>query len=359
MTTQTQSQTRSCQTPARSHTVASLLASLQQYDIADAAQRQRLAELAPSAAWIVCLQTLAAWLAALLMTGAFAFGTLASRSQWPFGVVLIAVAMGLFWRWRTATFPNQLALALSLAGQGLVAFGLDALDYEQGRLVSLVLAVALSLPRTTLLHRVSCLLAAIGAAYSLVSASSVALMVTGLAGVTVAVALWLSRRHWAGWPQAGYWVALAHSSTVTGLVMLLAQAESGTYRSFGLSGHHIANYRVLVLGTVLLWLACVAWLVRELPERERRWLTVAAVLVAALGYGAPGMLACLALMLATFHACQRTWVAVTLVGAVAFLGIFYYSLHQSLLMKSATLAGIGVLLLVLGAWARRWQRSTS
>jgi len=102
----------------------------------------------------------------------------------------------------------------------------------------------------------------------------------------------------------------------------------------------------------LVWLASAGWLLRALPRREQIVLAAAAVVVGALSYGAPAMLLCLTLTLATFYACQRDWLVRSVAGAWVFLGLFYYSLTQTLLIKSATLAAAGAALLAL-AWVIR------
>ncbi|KXU39253.1 hypothetical protein AXE65_09255 [Ventosimonas gracilis] len=334
----------------RINVVPHLLATFRAHDIADEAQCQRLANLAPGAAWLTALQALAAWLAALLLTGAF---FVLDGPLLFFAVVLIAVGMALFWRQRDSAFMNQLALGLSMAGQLLLAFVWADESRDAHLFASAVLALALTIPRTSLLHRSLCMAMAVGCGlysvpdrYFLDWAGWL-----GVVFVALATALWLARRHWVVCPQAGYVAALAHSASFIGLaIFLLAQHYVGDLFYDG----KLTHYGFYQWAAPLVWLASAGWLLRALPRREQIVLAAAAVVVGALGYGAPAMLSCLTLTLATFYACQRDWLVRSVAGAWVFLGLFYYSLTQTLLIKSATLAAAGVALLAL-AWLIRYR----
>jgi len=353
---------------ATTQTVPALLAVFAQHRIVDDAQRQTLAAKVPSATWLSILQALAAWLAALSLTSAFALiGAMAFELYFLFGVGLIAAGLALFWRNRDATstgeFSAHLALGLSVSGQMLMAFawrfehGSDAL----GLLLSAALALALTIPRTSLLHRSLCWIAALACAYHPFYPSMLGLFGWGLTALSVV--LWLTRRHWVKHAQAAYVTALAHGATVMGLaaIMMFDADTSPMRRGNFLYGHGAGvDYSAYIVSAVLVWLATSGWLwLRVLPKRERLTLALAAGGVAALGAGAPSMLLCLALMLATFYACQRVWLVISLASGWLFLGLFYYSLHQELWLKSATLAAVGAAVLALGGLLRSWQNRVS
>jgi len=107
---------------------------------------------------------------------------------------------------------------------------------------------------------------------------------------------------------------------------------------------------------LLVWLATAGWLLRQVSGRAQAGLAMAAIVIGAVGFYVPAMLLFFALMLATFHACQRAWCSAALVLLWLFLGQFYYSLNQTLLAKSAMLAVAGLALLALGWLIRSWHK---
>jgi len=331
--------------------IANLLATLRQHDIVDDATCERLANAAPGAAWLSALQAFAAWVAALLLASAFGLvGGMMFGQFLVFAFVLVSAAMAIFIAYRESHFLGHLALGLSVAGQVLLAMSWEHQDGDKMFFINAALALALTVPRTSQLHRTVCLVMAMGFAYARFFPSAFGLV--GLALTALAVALWLARRDWAVHPHADAIVALAHAASFGGLAVLLVFhatlfTDSWGFWRYGLLRHEMNYYDTYVLGAALVWLATVGWLIRGPGQREQAWLAVAAVVIAALGYVAPAMLLCLALMLATFHACQRAWLVKSVMGALFFLGIFYYSLHVTLLTKSAMLAGAGAVFLAL------------
>jgi len=295
---------------------------------------------------------LAAWLAAFLLAVAF---FLLEGSSLFFAVILIAAGMALFWWQRDGAFVNHLALGLSVAGQLLLAFVWVDESRDTHLFASAALALALTIPRTSLLHRSLCMMMAVGCGlYSLYSVLPRYFLEwagwLSVAFMALATALWLARRHWVVWPKTGYVAALAHSTSFIGLAIFLVIQHYGDL----FYGGELTYYGFYEWAVPLVWLATAGWLLRALPRHEQIVLAAAAVVMGALGYGAPTMLLCLTLTLATFYACQRVWLVVSVAGAWVFLGLFYYSLAQTLLIKSATLAAAGVALLAL-AWLIRYR----
>jgi len=347
-------------TSTATRTVA-LLATLRQHGIVDDTQQRTLADLAPTAVWLTGLQALAAWLSALLISLAFSvLEGMVFQTHLIFGLLLVGAALALFLSQRDSVFGSHLALGLSLAGQGVLAF---ALDSDASLILSPLLALLLVIPRTSLLHRVLCLSFALSHTYwNLVFPAALGLVSNTL--IALALALWLARRHWASLPQAAYMVTLAHSVTLLGLASLImlqyipaaVDSNIGAFRFASSTPWTYIGYRE---SAALVWLASIGWLIRALPATERACLATVAVILAVLAFDAPGMLLCLALMLATFYACQRAWLSIALLGACGSLGLFYYSLHQTLLIKSAMLAATGAALLGLRWLLRHWQESPS
>jgi len=342
----------------KADTAADLLALLRERNIADEAQCQALGEAMPGPLWLTSLQALGAWVAALLVSLGMMVGGLMSEAPGVFATLLIGAALWLFHAYRHSPFADQMALGLSLAGQLVLASAWGLKGHEENYLLNMLIAMALAAwLRTSLLHRSACLVIAIWCIYHdffQYWPQWVALFLTALAAV-----LWLARRYWAVWPQAPYAAALAHAVTLSALVALwLFHIGYLTGMPlFRLRGQ-ISAYHLYPWGVALAWLACTFWLARALPWAQRRWLLGVALALAAIGWRAPALLLSLSLMLATFAACARAWFAATLLCAGLFLGIFYYSLEQTLLLKSATLAGAGLAFLGLGWLARRLQQQS-
>jgi len=336
-----------------------LLTTLKQHGIVDNAQQQTLADLAPSAAWLTGLQILAAWLTAVFVsTALMLISALVFAQTLLFALLLVGAALALFVTRRDSVFGSHLALGLSMAGQGVLAF---AVNNDIHLILSPILALLLLIPRTSLLHRVLCLSFALSHSYyNIVFPNALGLISNAL--IALALALWLTRRHWASLPQADYVATLAHSATALGLASLamlqiIAVSANSTMGAFRFASTHPLTYIGYRESAALVWLVGVGWLIRALPAYERACLAAVAVTLGLLAFDAPGMLLCLALMLATFYACQPVWLSSALVGACGCLGLFYYNLHQTLLIKSATLAAAGAALLGLRWLLLLWQRS--
>jgi len=337
--------------------VSELLTILAQHGIADEPQCQQLAEEASSVPWLAALQAIAAWFAALFVAF-FALG-LSGGNGSVLGIIFIGVALWLFWMQRSSPFASHMALGLSLGGQLLLLYKGRFLEGQATLLQGAVVAALLALwPHTSRLHRIVCMVLALWlGCYQALTKPYPGIMLWLL--MALASLLWLTRRQWCVWHRAAYLGALAHASSFLALALLLwLHSQSLTLVRFflpSLQQDHLA-YWVYTRGTALLWLACVLWLTRSLAVSQRLYLLGAAVVLTILGMRAtPSLLLCLTLMLATFHACQRAWFALSLLSTFGVLGLFYYSLHQTLLFKSLSLGAAGLAILLLGWQVRRWR----
>jgi len=354
---QTMTEATTTMTPVS--TQAALGVRLQQQQIVDAATCETLSRAAPGAAWLTALQAGAAWLAALLITSAFpALGIRELSQTWPFALVLIASSLWLFRYHRGAVFSRHLALALSLSGQALIAFAWSETFDHQRPLISLPLALALTIPHSSLAHRVLCLLFAVICFYPTDFFDGEGIV--ALAFAVAAIMLWRSRRTWAASPKAGHMLALAHATSLIALTLLVKfhftlSIDASDY--FEIWTTHA--YRLYCLGSMLLFLGTSIWLARGAPHSQRLWLLAAASMLSLAAWAAPALVLCLALMLAAFHACQRSWWVLALIAACGFLWLFYYSLEQTLLVKSIILAATGSALLGFGWRLAHWQKEIS
>ena len=319
---------------------------------------ERIEEQSP---WYVRLMLgIAGWIGALFLLGfvgaAFAFVMQDAGTALFAGAACCAGAFALFRSFRGQSFAEQFALALSLAGQGLMIVGLSQfLKLGDPSLYLAVAAIeaALALAIPNFLHR---LLAAAGAAAALALAIN-QMALHGLAAPLLSAALalvWLDPRRWARngsvWRPIGYGLLLA-------LLLVEAFRLFGVEQWFGRSEQAAGWMRLHgpLLGRALTAgvLVCVAIVltVREghLPA-SRTTLSAAAgaVLIGLISLTAPGFASALLILLLGFAAGNRMLMALGIVSLFGLVAHFYYSLHATLLEKSGILALTGLFLIV--AW---------
>lgn len=314
--------------------------------------------------WLAIMLAVAAWIAALIIMGSF-FGPLLALGDGPAtralgGAVLLAAALWLFRR--PGAFFEQMALAFSLAGQGLLASAV--LDGDAGwlhasdslALTLLVIASALLVPRTSSAHRSVCVLIILACLGYLIGwGTGLALYGVVLAGV--AVSLWLSRAVWAGHALAGHLKPLAHGSTFAALCLApYGGAYLGEVEATLLGQARSAVLPLLyAAGASLVLLAASAWLVRGAAPARRFFYVAAALAFGLAAYRTPGLIVAAALLLATFQAGHRAWAGLTLLCAFLYLGELYYNLEATLLTKSLALMATGALLLAGRFWLHRLE----
>ncbi|MET1754151.1 DUF4401 domain-containing protein [Novosphingobium sp. RD2P27] len=315
--------------------------------------------------WYVRLMLgIAGWIGALFLLGFVANALTAivddAASALVAGVLCCAAAFALFRTFAGQDFAEQFALALSLAGQGLLAVALAKVFRPQDPAFYFAFALveaALVLIVPAFLHR---LLAACGAAIALALAIN-ELELPGLTTPLFCAALvlvWLDPVRWARggrlWRPVGY-----------GLVLALMLVE--TFRLFGwdaLFGRAAASGWIAQHGPLLgrgLTSAVLVWVTVLLVTREgfrftsRGFLLTAgaAVLVGCLCLIAPGLGAALLILLLGFAAGNRLLMAIGILGLLGFAAHFYYSLHATLLLKSGILAVTGLSLLAAFLFLRR------
>ncbi|MFN3580055.1 MAG: DUF4401 domain-containing protein [Pseudomonas sp.] len=340
---------------------------LEQQALIDAPLREKLVAGVDSPWWLALLLGIAAWVSALFIIGSF-MGPWLLFVEGSLGRSLAGAALLGFGIWlfsHPGVFVAQLALALSLAGQGLLVYvlgsSLDASSFPSLRSAALVClplsALLLWLPVSRLFRQVSAFFALASIAVLLESGPQLALLASGLA--LVAAWGWLQRPAWAAHPLAARLRPLLDAATFMALVLaaygerewLVRLLDSGV-----MTGNATALLTAARVVPVLLLLAIVAWLARHADLLQRSFALVAAALLGLLFYQAPGLLISCALGLAVCHAQARSWMLLVLVFAAFYLGHFYYSLHITLLHKSMLLVGSGVLLLVVRYGLIRYGR---
>jgi len=336
-----------------------LLDRLQAQGVIDADARQGFAPPAHAPWWLAVLLAGAAWIASLIILSTFFIPLVMLGDSTVLRVVgacvLLAGALHLFRR--QGPFPAQMALAFSLAGQGVLAFTVaDALGgrfaSDAATVTGALVAAALLWPHTSPTHRMLCALIVAGNAGWLIGPGA-ALALYGVVLAAGAAALWLTRVRWSAHRLSPQIKAAAHAATLAALVLAPYGHARLVFELTG-GGPDMAVPLVYSVGAGAVLVATAAWLVRDAAPALRFGAPVAAMLLALAAWPAPGLVVAATLLLAAFHACHRPWTLLALAFAALYLGELYYSLHATLLVKSIALAASGALLLVLRAVLRRW-----
>lgn len=343
---------------------ADLLEGLQTAGIIGPDDAAELAADVPPPWWLAISQGIAAWIASLMVLSSF-FVPLMAFGDGPLvrglgGAVLTAAAIWLVRR--EEIFASQMGLALSLAGQALLVSAVAG-DGDWSRDATLIaatgllIAIGMLVPKSALLHRSACALLALSY-LAVLAGQGDWLVAYAVLLAAAAVALWLRRSDWAGWPIASLPKALAHAATVGALVaawFVGGDTAGGALGWLGRSDMAPAPLQAMYpAGVGVVLLATLAWLSRDAAALHRAlWLAAATGFVLA-AWRAPGLIVSAALLLAVFRACHRPWIAMVLLAAMLYLGRLYYDLDSTLLMKSMSLAATGLLLLGLRYVLRRW-----
>ncbi|HEX5793682.1 MAG TPA: DUF4401 domain-containing protein [Rheinheimera sp.] len=337
-----------------------LSATLQQAGIIDNAQAQQLTA-ASSPWWLQLLLGIAAWIAAVLIISSF-IGPLLALADNPVVRMLAAAGLLMAAIWlatRPQAFLQQMSVAIALAGQGLLVYAVYELSGNNDAIPRYACALISSLLLLSPLHqlhqRVSLAIALCCLLSLLTSAPAVAVLSCLL--TALAVVLWCSRVHWAGFAFASRIKSVLEVTTLAALgLSLFGQClhlfDSSSWLNDKLL---LAQGLYSALGSVLL-VSTVFWLSRRATVPSRLVLLSVIVLLCIALYPASGLLLSTALMLACFYGCSYRWYALCLLCMLFAVGQFYYSLQLNLLHKSGLLALSG--LLVLAAWLllQRYQR---
>ncbi len=331
----------------------------------EARQREQLLAGSQVPWWLSALLGLAAWISSLFFILAFLGPWLmlieGTVGRGVAGVLLILAALWLFRRGQP--FANQIGLALSLTGQGLLVFLLtERLNITQDNLRApalfcmLLAGILLWLPSSFLHRHVCALLVLTGAA--VLMGDGTALGFYGVVLAALACALWLCRQRWASHQQANRIRALADAATLMSLLLAAMPHQQLLTHMFDFQSD-VARHWIKVVypaGMGIILLSVVAWLIRDMKGLMRWSVLGITALVAMLAQPAPGLVLTIALGLALFHASNRSWLVLLPVFATFYLFVLYYSLHISLLEKSLLMILCGAILLVGGRLMPRWSR---
>jgi hypothetical protein len=313
------------------------------------------AEAGDRSPWYVrAMLGIAAWLAAVFLLaflGIALSGVLRNdTAAIAIGVGVCGVAIAVLRLVPANVFVTQLAVASSLAGQGLIAFGV--LDHGGWRdagpwLAIAALEIVLIALAPDYLHRVlSTLAAAVAMRMALGALGWAALFPALLAAVLVAAQGNGSRVLTRG----ALWTPVA-----TGLVLALLLLVPSALVWNEIWGVRSALQFVAVppwVGTVALAVVFVVAIARLLMEARVAWTSpaaaaalLAALAIVAAAWPVPGVIVALLLLLLAFAAGQRVLMGLAIVALLFALGHYYYSMQSTLLMKAAALFVTGVLMI--------------
>lgn len=274
------------------------------------------------------------------------------------GMTCCGGAYALFRLARDNDFVLQFGLAASLAGQLLVIVGLFNLMGEHFTASLYLLVAAFEVGLIVLIenfaHRVwSTMAAAIALSLALadLGAYNVHGAATGLAAAVFA-AIWLNEHVWirrgALWRPVGYGVAIALLWFDGFALVGRAVASSGGAAPAGAA---IASWIGAGLsGAVLVYAVARLLASHDVAPSSRIGAAALATagVVAVITIGAPGVAASLLILIVGFAVGQRVLQGIGVLALLGYLSYFYYSLHVTLLTKSAVLMGTGVVL--IAAW---------
>jgi hypothetical protein len=310
---------------------------------------------APGTPWFVrALVGVSAWLAALLLIIFFSMARIVTSKESALVAGLLLLA-GAVWLRRAALgdFARQLALAASLAAQALVigAFGGYGHSMAVAAAAAIVLQALLIQLYPDKLHRLLSVLIAVGGARVLLVEWQVPGAVHGLTAAlsTGIVAWWWSEAHLTAGRMADAFRPLGFGLVLALFALLLPSTlPPGLQHELRLLAYPHPWLSALAAGAVLLVLV---WRLLAEAGLSRAGVTALAVygtillfMVPALQ--APGLPAVLLVLLLGFRRGERLLMGLALAFFAVFLGAYYYHLPVSLLAKSLTLAGSGLVLLV-------------
>ena len=284
--------------------------------------------------YISLLLGVSGWFAGIFMLVfvAILFRPNSPGAAFTLGPMLLLAAFGLFKAGRDGAFVSQLALALSIAGQFAVLFGvaagLETRSFAVAALIALILQVLLVIVMPNRLHRAmstlfACMALAIFVRFSVwgdpgtrgftTATPSLHLAISSwmLSWLPVGIALWLLVHREAAWMARGWQAVLRPAST--GLIVGLAAATliSQPFES-------------------------LQWLWSGGHSAAQRWLSLWPLLSAFAALGA---------LVAAFALGSRALIGVCIVAVLLHLSHFYYVIGTSLLIKSVTMLILGALML--------------
>lgn len=296
------------------------------------------------------------WLGALFLMGFIGIGFSFFRESMiagiSIGLALCTAAYVIFRLGSNNDFVLQLALALSMAGQGFVVFSLFQKNSQNHAVIFaaiLLFEILLVAVMPNFIHRFLSTVSAVYAAYFLFQELRMFGFTSGVVAILLTL-LWWSPRHLRQpeiWRPIGFALALTLLTTEGSRLfpLLMLQNSDAWWFKHG--------WR---LAATLVNLALLATTLLVLRREDMRWSSSSALLVISgtlilcgFGYVAPGLSHALLLILIAYSFGEKLLLGLGLFSLLSFLSHYYYQLQVSLLYKSIVLVSLALLLL-----AMRW-----
>ncbi|HEX4985275.1 MAG TPA: DUF4401 domain-containing protein [Burkholderiales bacterium] len=313
----------------------------------------------------------AGWIGALFLMGfvgaAFAVVYKVPASGLVIGALMCGGATALFRAKPDSDFFEQFGLAVSLAGQGLMGYGLGSLfafDVGTTALLFALVEVALFLLIPSFLHRV---ISAAAAGASLVVAATDWGFYHFTGAVVFAAFAWAWLNEFRLIRRGVEVRSFAYGMTllVIGQLVMLAGARAINDAVLGHGRHAIGGAAAPWIGPIVVGIVFVV-VVWRLLARQRvapgsgpgLAALAGALVVAVVSLKAPGFGVCVAIVLLGHAHGNHVLSGLGIAALVAYWSWYYYSLEITLLEKSAVLAGAGVVLVLARlAMNARWPRA--
>ena len=298
-----------------------------------------------------------AWLASLLLIGFVVGFSFAMEGGYAIiGLLLIGGATVLRHR-ADGDFPSQSALAASLAGQALFAFGIAETvghdEFESYLGIVLVTSLVLFVVFPDRIHRVLMVLLAVGSLTGLLYAWEANALIPVLGPALTGVLILLDR-------QMPRLVGSRHAVLVRPLMNGLLLAAFGVllistiYILPELGVNDFVFYprpwiSTLLLGGLLLYVCSTVWPVVA-GDAQRAALPMLhgmTVVVIACAWAAPGLLLGMIVVLLGAASGHKTYTGAGIAFIAVFLTAYFYGIEVTMLTKSAVLIATGSALLLV------------
>ncbi|MFZ6820549.1 DUF4401 domain-containing protein [Undibacterium sp. Ji22W] len=294
------------------------------------------------------------WLGALFLMGFIGIGFSFFRESMiagiSIGIALCTSAYVIFRSGSDNDFVLQLALALSVAGQGFVVFSLFQKSSQNHAAIFaaiLLFEVFLVLLVPSFIHRFLSTVSAVYAAYFLFQELGMFGFTSGVVAILLTLLWWSPRclHQPEIWRPIGFALALTLLTTEGSRLLPLLMLQNGDAWWF--------KHGWRVAGT-LVNLALLSTTLLVLRREGLRWTSfpallaiVGALLLCSFGYVAPGLSHALLLILIAYSFGEKLLLGLGLLSLLSFLSHYYYQLQVSLLYKSIVLASLALFLLLV------------
>lgn len=308
--------------------------------------------------YIQGLVGISAWIAAIFFIGFLAVAGLVDSEEAMIigGVIFTGAAVGLKWGLPRSIFAGQLALAVGLAGQGLLIAGVGSQTESTAAaaFAAIVLEAVLIVVYRDSFQRLLSTLVIVGALVVLLfewdiqETAHLLIFLVALATILI----WDKESLLSTMPLADIYRPVGYGCAIALLAMLIPSA---------IEDLEIKRWWISAIGLLLALLVLEYFILAELGVNWQNPLVFILVggtlLLLWPAWQSPGILGALVVLLAGFRRGNRLLTGLAAIFLAFFIIAFYYNLELTLLVKSFMLMGNGVIILVLRyVLLRVWRR---